>query len=125
MRILSAEELCALPLCDAVAENICITQDIVIGFSGAGIEKLVFSGAKAKELRIMGYEVLDENEEVVFDMPDVEILGDKIRDALFNLAETKPHAVGVTMRDNNAVLILSDDTDTYELEIAFEFAGIE
>ena len=80
----------------------------------------IFTEAKISEIRILGYEVLDENEEVLFDMPDVEILGDKIPDALAALNQSRPHAVEFTQEDGFAVLTLADNTDTYKIQIDFK-----
>lgn len=112
--------LCAISLCDAVAEKLEASENFSVEFSNAPLTHVEFTEAKISEIRILGYEVLDENEEVLFDMPDVEILGDKIPDALAALNQSRPHAVEFTQEDGFAVLTLADNTDTYKIQIDFK-----
>lgn len=121
MERITIEELCSVPLCDYVAEGIDMSSDadIVIMLSGGALKRIKLVSAKLTEIRIKGYEVLDENEEVVFDMPDVEILGDKIPEAILTLMQSKPHIVGFSHSAPSTVLTLTDETDTYEIEMLF------
>lgn len=120
MERITTEKLANFDLSDAHLEKIEQTEDVCFAFSGAVIKKVLLKNATIVEMRIRGYEVLDENEEVVFDMPDVEVLGDKIKDAVDSLMEYDPHAVEFIMANENAVLVVNDNTDTYEIEISFE-----
>ena len=117
MSKISTDELINLNVSDAVIESIAADSDVRIKLSDAG--SIVFKDARITELRICGYEVLDEDEEVVFDMPDVEVLGDKIPDALKSMSEYEPHAVEFRPAEKNIVLVVNDSTDTYEIEIEF------
>ena len=124
MAKISTDTLTEYDLCDALVTGIETAENnVLISFADASVKEIRFLNAFIKELRIRGYEVLDENEEVVFDMPDVEVLGDKIPEAITALLESEPHAVEFVTSDGNAVLIINDNTDTYELEI--EFGEIE
>lgn len=120
MEKITTEKLINCSLSDARLESVQKTEDLRFVFSGAAVNSIVFKNGQITEIRIRGYEVLDEEEEVVFDMPDVEILGDKINDALASLAEYDPHAVEFVMAGENAVLVVNDNTDTYEIEVSFD-----
>ena len=72
MNKVSVLELCALELCDCVLDSLISGDDIKMSFTGANPVKVLFKAAEIKELRILGYEVLNEDEEAVFDMPDIE-----------------------------------------------------
>ncbi|MBQ9950477.1 MAG: hypothetical protein IJO93_07155 [Clostridia bacterium] len=117
---ISFEKLYTPELCDSVMEKGEVNGDITFIFSGAAFESVTFTEAHVREIRIAGYEVLDEDEEVVFDMPNIEILGEQIPDVLLPLLESKPHVVGFSRAEGAVVLTLSDTTDTYEIEIEFE-----
>lgn len=118
MNKVSVSELCAIELCDCVLDSLISGDDIEMSFTGATAVRVLFKDAKIEELRILGYEVLDEDEEVVFDMPDIEVLGKSIDDALFPLLEAKPHSVGFSINDEGLIcLTVSDDTDTYSIEL--------
>lgn len=119
-------ELCGISLCDAVLKGIAAIDDTVtVAVSGASISTVSFGNASVCEFRILGYEVLDENEEVVFDMPDIEIFGDKIQDAINTLMRSDPHVEGFAQKQGNAVLTVCDNTDNYEIEIRFETINVE
>lgn len=119
MNKVSVLELCALELCDCVLDSLISGDDIKMSFTGANPVKVLFKAAEIKELRILGYEVLNEDEEAVFDMPDIEVLGESIQDALTPLLEAKPHSVGFSQNDEGLIcLAVSDDTDTYSIELS-------
>lgn len=125
MEKISAEKLLSLKLCDATAETKVAGGNICILLHGTDFKRIVFRNASVTEMRILGYEVLNEDEEVVFEMPDVEILGDKIPDALATLNECHPFVVEFRREDDSLVFVLNDDTDTYEIDIDYSDAEAE
>ena len=123
MNKITIDELVSLEICDAIIDDISVGDGVNIVFSGTGFREVVFKRGHIHELRIRGYEVFDEDEEPLFDMPDVEVLGDKIPEALESLLACEPYAVEFKNKDGRAVLVCADSTDTYELEIEYEEIG--
>lgn len=120
MKNITTDELVKLEICDALIDDIVTDGCVKITFSGTSFRNIVFEGGSIKELRIRGYEVFDEDEEPLFDMPDVEVLGEKIPEAIKSLLSSEPYAVEFLQKDGKTVLVAQDSTDTYELEISHE-----
>lgn len=117
MKKISIEELCSLTICDLKVCSISFdsNESITISLNGEKSIDISLCCGKCELILIKGYEVLNQQEEVVFDMPDVEILGSEIIPAIENLVNSEPHAVDFSAKDNKLVLNVCDESDTYEL----------